>query len=594
MSRRIGLVVLCAVAFAQAASSVRIEGEGMQFSGFAGTVPNATPFAGVRLYANNDRAVSPATLPTAPSRYRVTIRGASTSTQAAGISLYLGTAKVGACTFTSTTPAICTLNVDVATQPSSPGVSLVLETDNGSNDTDIDWIDFAVAGAIPPPPPPPVVPSTGAFESRRYRNLFVEGGRDSAQVAAKLNAAFQQLFYGDDQNQRVYYPVGTDMAYIKDVGNGDVRSEGMSYGMMICVQMNRKAEFNRLWKWAKTYMYHADGDWKGYYAWQVSTSGTVMDQGSAPDGEEYFAMALFFASHRWGDSTGMYNYGVEARALLSEMLHHEERVSQYSGIRNMFNAQHKQVVFSPNNSSALFTDPSYHLPAFYELWARWAAADTAFWSAAADTSRAFFKRAVNARTGLGPDYAEFSGAANSTGNHADFRFDAWRTAQNIAMDYAWWAADPWQKQFADTILSFFDRQGIATYPNQYTLSGTALSTDHSPGLVAMNAVASLAATTNQAWAFVDQLWTVAIPTGQWRYYDGMLYMLGMLHVSGQFRIWMPGGTATHARVAPAGAAERSPLSGPARTTINGRAVSARQATRVPVATPGGIRMDGTK
>ena len=214
----------------------------------------------------------------------------------------------------------------------------------------------------------------------------------------------------------------------------------------------------------------------------------------------------------------------------------------------MFNATHKQVVFSPNNASALFTDPSYHLPAFYELWALWADADNDFWSAAADTSRDFFKRTTNAATGLGPDYAEFDGAPNSTGNHADFRFDAWRTAQNIAMDYAWWAADPWQKEHADRILDFFEGEGMTSYANQYTLSGTALSSDHSPGLVAMNAAAALAATNSRAWRFVDALWNTAVPAGQWRYYDGMLYLLGMLHAGGRFRIWSPGGTANVMRV----------------------------------------------
>ena len=34
------------------------------------------------------------------------------------------------------------------------------------------------------------------------------------------------------------------MAYIEDTGNHDARTEGMSYGMMMCVQMDRKEEFD--------------------------------------------------------------------------------------------------------------------------------------------------------------------------------------------------------------------------------------------------------------------------------------------------------------------------------------------------------------
>eukprot|EP01046_Picozoa_sp_COSAG06_P041988 COSAG06_NODE_5288_length_3583_cov_1.380310_2_plen_128_part_00 len=53
----------------------------------------------------------------------------------------------------------------------------------------------------------------------------------------------------------------------------------------------------------------------------------------------------------------------------------------------------------------------------------------------------------------------------------------------------------------------------------------------------MNAVAALAATDATAWSFVEALWEEKIPTGRFRYYDGMLYMLGLMHVTGNFRIW---------------------------------------------------------
>jgi oligosaccharide reducing-end xylanase len=79
-----------------------------------------------------------------------------------------------------------------------------------------------------------------------------------------------------------------------------------------------------------------------------------------------------------------------------------------------------------------------------------------------------------------------------------------------------------------------------TYVEQYALEGRPLGRAHSTGLVAMNAVASLAASDGpRARAFVDALWNANIPSGQYRYYDGMLYLMGMLHCSGQFRIWAP-------------------------------------------------------
>ena len=56
-----------------------------------------------------------------------------------------------------------------------------------------------------------------------------------------------QLFEGDLERERLFFPSGTNengpLAYIPDIQHSDVRSEGMSYGMMIAVQLDKKAEF---------------------------------------------------------------------------------------------------------------------------------------------------------------------------------------------------------------------------------------------------------------------------------------------------------------------------------------------------------------
>ncbi len=153
------------------------------------------------------------------------------------------------------------------------------------------------------------VKQTGAYLTGIYSDLFSELlGKSKAEVSAKIDNAFDQLFYGDDNAQRVYYPVAPDMAYIKDINYNDIRTEGMSYGMMIAVQLNKKSEFDRLWKWAKTYMQHQIGASKDYFAWHCKDDGTKISQNSASDGEEWFVMALFFASARWGDGKGIFVY----------------------------------------------------------------------------------------------------------------------------------------------------------------------------------------------------------------------------------------------------------------------------------------------
>jgi len=145
----------------------------------------------------------------------------------------------------------------------------------------------------------------GAVATGKYRNLFAEAGHSSAEVSQKITNAFAQLFHGDPKNQAVFYRDGTNangaLAYIYDAGNGDVRSEGMSYGMMIAVQLNQRTDFDALWNWSRSYMYHGGSNHpaRGYFAWSVSTNGISNDEMPAADGEEYFVTALYFSSARW-------------------------------------------------------------------------------------------------------------------------------------------------------------------------------------------------------------------------------------------------------------------------------------------------------
>jgi oligosaccharide reducing-end xylanase len=108
---------------------------------------------------------------------------------------------------------------------------------------------------------------------------------------------------------------------------------------------------------------------------------------------------------------------------------------------------------------------------------------------------------------------------------------------NWSVDQAWWAADPEAPARSDRLQAFFERQGMASYPNQYRIDGTPLSSDRSDGLVASNGAASLAATQPRARAFVMALWALEPPRGRARYYEGMLQFLVMLHASGHFRIY---------------------------------------------------------
>lgn len=379
----------------------------------------------------------------------------------------------------------------------------------------------------------------GAFITGEYLNVLAEIGISDAETQTRINEVFQSLFYGDDDTERVYYPVGDDMAYMLDVNNNDVRSEGMSYGMMIAVQLDKKEEFDRLWRWAKTYMYHEGGQYKGYFSWHNRIDGTKIDRNPASDGEIWIATALFFAAARWGNGEGILDYQAEANAILNAMLHTE---SPSSGATNMFDEETKLVVFVPDwGRVSEFTDPSYQTPYFYELWARWANQDQDFWREAAAASRAFWHTTAHPETGLVPNYAEFTGEPVVSGDYGEFYYaDAWRTAMHIAVDYSWFAADPWQVEQSNRLLRFFYDLGINRYNSKFEIDGTPASPQHrSLGHIAMNAVAALAADDPIRLEFVEEFWESPLNFGQYRYYDNLLYMLALLHLSGNFRVYTP-------------------------------------------------------
>ncbi len=510
----------------------------------------SSPFAGIAAYGNGDGVeIATAKLSNAPGIFQIAVRGASTNSSAAGMAVYVGGSKVGAVSFTGVSPTTQLLQFKLNSVPAISKIKLVLESDTGANDTHLDWYELTYVSALPPTPAAPVLPTTGAYFSGQYRNLFAEAGYAKADIDAKMAAAYNQLFHSTQidraTGQAIFItdPTDSSRAYIWDTGHNDVRSEGMSYGMMIALQMNRQDDFNKLWAWANRYMLNTSGDMKGYFGWQKNTDGSNRDTNPAPDGEEYFVTSLFLASNRWGDGAGIYNYKVEANKLLDNMYANGQMhyVNGQQVSFSLFDKTANQILFSPYGNQ--FTDPSYHLPAFYELWARWATNNKPYWAQLAINSRALWKKAVTAK-GLNPDYANFDGTvvSSASADHQVLAYDAWRTAGNAGLDFAWFLGDTWETTYATSLHSFLKTQGTK-YPSLYKLDGTVYNNnaDHSPGFVAQNAMAGLASNNQDVWDFVNDLWDTPVPSGQYRYYDGSLYLFGMLAASGNYKIYCPGG-----------------------------------------------------
>jgi oligosaccharide reducing-end xylanase len=419
---------------------------------------------------------------------------------------------------------------------------------------------FLLAASQLPAAPALPADGSGAFATGRYRNLFAEAGHSHTEIRKKIDSAFQQLFHGNPTNETIYYTAGSNsngpLAYITDVRHNDVRTEGLSYGMIIAVELDKKAEFDALWNWSKTFLYHSDPTHPsfGFFSWQARTNGQVMSQFVAPDGEEYYVMSLYFAANRWGNGKGIYNYKAEADRLLTDVRHRQKITGQVSmSVRRtnrvfsvsagpLVSEEHKMILFSPSTERPQFTDPSYHLPAFYELWSRWGPAeDREFWTQAANASRDLFVRATHPMTGLNPSYCKFDGSlVTSSGFYStNFTYDAFRTAGNWSVDWSWWAKDVRERELSDKLQAFFESQGT-NYGCQFTLDGKPLEGRHAEGLAALNAVASLAAADSaRGKRFVEELWNTPTPAGLERYYEGLLYMMSLLHCGGEFRIITP-------------------------------------------------------
>ena len=372
------------------------------------------------------------------------------------------------------------------------------------------------------------------------RNLFEEYGYSRFDIENKVIDSWDEIFNQQNPNH-FYFDCGNGTGYMEDTGNDDARTEGMSYGMMMALQMNRKDIFDRIWKWARDNMYLSEGPMAGYFCWSNSVDGKKNAGGPAPDGEEYFAMALFMASRRWGDGEGIFNYTQEAQSILRLAIHGEQK---------MWFEENHHIRFVPN---CPFTDPSYHLPHFYELFAECAdEKDRPFWKAAAEASRAYIVKACHPQTGLAAEYADDDGrplpdrfpdgSKLPWGQHNTFFSDAYRVAANIGLDSLWFGTSPEYSKIAANIIRFFDGKALEDL-HDYRIDGRELKklARHPVGLIATIAEAALALGPDApaedleaAKRAVKRLWNTPMRRGRRRYYDNCLYFFAVLALSGKY------------------------------------------------------------
>ena len=381
-----------------------------------------------------------------------------------------------------------------------------------------------------------------------YPNTFKSLlGKSDSEISNKVNDAFDQLF-GDVASQRIYLPdqypdqPGGKQAAILDVFHGNARTEGMGLGMLIAVELAdqdsaRKQDiFDQLWSYAKAQMLQKSGPARGYFSSHCG-EGPQGDKGTEcldPYGMQQFVLALIFAHNLWGSSATQ-PYARDALALLDAL---QNKSAQNEGmatnIVSTFDPTTHLVREEPTLAAAGYTRSSLEMPASYELWAQ-ATGDT-FWSDAADAARTHLVDAADATTGLWPIRSYFDASPVQDAPAPAYTGQAYRTQLNLAMDALWGTATADETAVADRVLGFFAAQTSDPYAGTFTLDGTPIDTNPSQALIAVNGALAVASSRADRKAFVNAVWAQAIPSDEHRYYDGLLYLMSLLVLSGQLRV----------------------------------------------------------
>ena len=377
----------------------------------------------------------------------------------------------------------------------------------------------------------------GAFFTGDYTSPFKTYlGKTDEEIQDKLDDLWNHYFKGNN-NSKVYYDSGTE-AYILDTNENNVKAEGMAYGMMICVQTNHWEEFGKLWKWAKNHMWNKGGEWDGYFAGIRAASGSGGDDIAHPEAQMYFMASLLLAAHRWDDA----QLKEDAQYILDKMWGNANH--------KLFNEDYSIITYMPQGNEINFTCPANDLPAFLEMFSRWSTTNTDKWTGALSATRDHLYKSSNAQSGLFPDINNFDGTPRTVSYYSEatrYYVYAMRCAMNFGADYYLFGVDTEREtRMAKRIIDFFESDNYQHA--RFNWDGSNRSESYTLGERGCNAVACYALMGEDGYEDIikknlQMAWDAYYATGQYRYYDGLVHYLAMLHLCGSFRIWKPGGIA---------------------------------------------------
>ncbi|HEY6726690.1 MAG TPA: glycosyl hydrolase family 8 [Polyangiaceae bacterium] len=378
--------------------------------------------------------------------------------------------------------------------------------------------------------------STTPVETPPDQDVLDDVGVTEEEAEMAIRSAYEQLFFGDPDTQAIYRAVGDDAGYIEDVNYNDVRTDAIGYGMFVTVQVDDREVFDKLWTWTKRYMLMTAPPRKGLLRWSCSTEGTDCASSAATDATSFIVTSLYLAQAKWGDA-GAHDYEADANTLVDAMVLTEERNGGIvDAVQNMFDigARLPRKTSSTNDEPYLFTD--YVMPAFYDYWSKWRTEDAQFWLEAAEASRNLLRTASVAGNGLIPLEIESDGSPAPTVDYYDER--SARTLLNRWFCHAWTGPHPWVYALNERLLDFLSEQDLLV--SSYYLTGKVRGDRNTVAHLALTATAAAATEDTAAYAsFLQALADQPIPEGDRRYYDGMLYLISFMAVSGNIDAGTP-------------------------------------------------------
>ena len=220
---------------------------------------------------------------------------------------------------------------------------------------------------------------------------------------------------------KAYYEESGNQARIKFDEDQYTVSEGIGYGMILCVYFSSntksyQSQFDKLWAYYKAHSNNGVMDWK------IQGFGGTVGSGGATDAEEDVAFALVMAYHQFGNA----QYLNDAKTLIAKM-----RTSEFAS-----DGRHKV-----GNQWDPYLNPSYVSPAAYEIFKE--VDDASFWSKAISTNYNILLGNRNSSTGIpsgwanmGSPYSPITG--NNGYNFAGYDYDAVRAPWRWAWSYAWY------------------------------------------------------------------------------------------------------------------------------------------------------------